>query len=372
MNITQFKSLFAGESLPLELAYGYTAGRETLHLILFEDKISRIETDHYGNVVYRIDQSEKLNLEDIVHPHKRFYPNRVNKSFKDIMNAFGVAVSVTNQDSKSEPIFEFGEVLTVVPREEATLKYFKLRRDSEFFDHKVRSNDVDSYFFEHSVMGQDLYAVGDAKKNYKRYEEHYEEISEQEYNNAKNAWDTLRKVGNYKIERHWVLENSDKEIIEGPTEDIQSLAIQRVEKFQENESLSNIVSGYVILDHNDDVIEPQGINYGFHHNFIDALLRAYEVRTSGMESKNRYFMSINDKETEKYWVYEHPTGTFENDTHIYLWAESVPGEVIHEANKDNFREIHEFEHHAIINAIDSGFPNASEVIEKVFNRVYNA
>lgn len=109
MNFSKFSALFSDDQRPLELAFGYTVARESLYLILFEDRISRLIVDSAGRLLRRVDQQEEIRLLEIVAPHKRFYPNRVHREFQDLCETFGVPLSITNVDSRSEPRFDFPE-----------------------------------------------------------------------------------------------------------------------------------------------------------------------------------------------------------------------------------------------------------------------
>jgi len=92
---------------PVELAYGYTVERETLTIILYKDKFSRILTNSQGEVLGRLDFVKVVDLNELVGQHKRFYPNRVNEDFKMICELSDVHLSITNTPAKGEPKFDF-------------------------------------------------------------------------------------------------------------------------------------------------------------------------------------------------------------------------------------------------------------------------
>ena len=370
MNVEQFKQFFGGVEFPIELGYGYTLNRETLHINLYEDKLSRILTDSYGNTLERIDQVENIHLPTLLYSHKRFYPNRVNSIFLDLIRTFGGDISITTQDSNSQPIFEFGEVLENLPTEEIPVKYFKMNPESEHFQHYMSSNHFHFYFLEDEKMGNNIYLVGDARKNYGNFEGNYLEISKEEYEEAKEFWQTLNTIGNYKVVPHWTIvgkDNQDVPIMDSSAslKEIQEEWKNLIDKDYNIALNTHLKRGYVILDHLDEVVEPLGVNYGFYLNHEDALMRAYKIKHSGMEDKERkYFISINDEDTEKYWVYYHNVGTFETETEIRLVNENIPGDDIM-GKKENFKEIKEYQYYAILNSFALSNPNIEKIVEKV-------
>lgn len=108
MKISRFLEFFPGPR-PIELAYGYTLDRDTIHINLYEDRLSRIVTDFKGNVIERVDQfsDDKLDVAPLLWQQKRFYPNRFNAAFKALLDAMNVYISITNVDAQGEPRFRF-------------------------------------------------------------------------------------------------------------------------------------------------------------------------------------------------------------------------------------------------------------------------
>jgi hypothetical protein len=107
MNIKVLQDLISGP-YPVELAYGFTFDRESLHIIMYADKISRI-IEKRDDRIERIDQTDNLQVWELVNPHKRFYPNRVNPIFEDLCKTFGLQLSITTVDESSSPRFDFPE-----------------------------------------------------------------------------------------------------------------------------------------------------------------------------------------------------------------------------------------------------------------------
>ncbi len=104
---SELKELLEVSDEPVELAYGYTCERDTLRIILYKDKFSRILTNSQNEVLGRLDFVKVVDLNELVGDHKRFYPNRVNDNFKMICELSNVHLSITNTPAKGEPKFDF-------------------------------------------------------------------------------------------------------------------------------------------------------------------------------------------------------------------------------------------------------------------------
>lgn len=173
MNIHAFKKLF-GEQLPLELGYGYTCERNTLYIILYEDKVSRIVTDSDGNVLERIDQVDDIDVNSLLQGHKRFYPNRVNPTFVDFVQTFGGHLSITNTDAvQITKKFDFDEVYIESSLDEMEFNYFLVDKDHIAYQNmqdalnkdEGRSMMIDFSFIKKLVKkGSDIFVLTDKKR----------------------------------------------------------------------------------------------------------------------------------------------------------------------------------------------------------------
>ncbi|WP_026801505.1 hypothetical protein [Pontibacillus halophilus] len=85
--------------------------------------------------------------------------------------------------------------------------------------------------------------------------------------------------------------------------------------------------------------------------------------------ERRYFMAINDEETDCYWIYYHNESDFEDDTCILL-REDFMGEVLKRADKVNFREISEEDYGMIIEKLDED-DDPINYIHKVYGKIMN-
>jgi hypothetical protein len=64
----------------------------------------------------------------------------------------------------------------------------------------------------------------------------------------------------------------------------------------------------------------------------------------------RYFIRVRGEEIG--WIYFHNKGEFENDTHITLRNELIPGEIIEYADKSDYREISKEQYNRIFESLN--------------------
>jgi hypothetical protein len=80
----------------------------------------------------------------------------------------------------------------------------------------------------------------------------------------------------------------------------------------------------------------------------------------------RYFIRVRGEEIG--WVYFYKKGEFENDTHITLRNELIPGEIIESAHKSDFKEISKEQYNKII---EFSSINPADIIEETIKEVYD-
>lgn len=261
MNFETFKNHFT-EKLPIELAYGYTLERQSLHLILYPDKVSRIVTDSADNVMERVDQTDKINFDALLENQKRFYPNRVNPIFHKLVEEYNRYLSITNSDSLSEPKFEFGELIVDLPREEIPIRYMKMNRESIVFDRFFEGKAFGHKpILEYQRMFDDVYILADARMNFGELRQNdFIDISEEEYTTVKNKWDAQNTIGNLTIQEIWTVLDPDGMYLD--VGDVDSVS-QWYKEYTRNvyPIKHEMVKGYVVIDKNDNMCPDEASDY---------------------------------------------------------------------------------------------------------------
>lgn len=339
MNIEQLKMLISSER-PVELAYGYTMNRDNLHIILYDDKVSRIETDEYNNVLYREDDYDFILFDMLVSNHKRFYPNRVNAEFLDLINSFGLDIAITNLDADENPVLEFGEVIEKLDEKDIPKIYFKLNPTSSLMTLKAPKH---YYFLNAESMFSNVYITADSRKNYESFEEDLMPISKNSYYDTKRDWNEVNIVKDIKVFPSWAIAD-EKGDIYSISSKFNEMINYRNQLYIEG-SLTSRIDIQLAYGLENTKTKEKYQDYYLSHT--EAFLNAYKEAYREVSKEDRYFIAINDKDSEAQWIYYHSKDNFESDTEIDLSNELVPEPTIR-VKKENFKEIDMYEYMAIM------------------------
>lgn len=270
MNFEQLKEHFQNEQLPIELAFGYTLDRNDIHINLYENMVSRIVTDGSGNVLQRNDQSEAIDFFVFTMEQKRFYPNRVNDIFKQIMEDNEVALCITNSDSNSKPIFDFDEPIDfTVPVEQIPRKFYKLNENSYAYKNYMDGTGGGyKYALFYERIFQTVYVIMDARAKISdgTIDTIFVPVNEKEYLSNKKKWDEQNQCGPYKITEIWATISTEHNICiaTGTYKEIEKVT-DKQNQFRYNSHFSK--RGYRIVE--EDNLPPK-FDEGFYHTYEEA------------------------------------------------------------------------------------------------------
>lgn len=267
MNFEKFKSYFENENLPLELGYGYTLERSSLHIVLFENKISRVVVDSYGNTLERVDMKENVSFQKLIENQKRFYPNRIHSTFVSLMKDFNCPLSITNTDSKSEIIYEFNPVIDKLPVNQIPKKYAKVK-DSCFVHDRYMNGLVPMFDFmiDYNRMFEDVYVIFDARWIIHHFEQDYEVISEEEYISIKSRWEEQNSKSGYQIKEFWTFIDKNGIYVD-VSDSYEEIMKWREEYLRHDNYFYPTKKGYCIIGYDNFVVDGTA---DFYMNYAEA------------------------------------------------------------------------------------------------------